>query len=121
MEIESKLDIEYKERFALEIKNAEQRVADIITQEEEKHAVERASLLEELQKERTKYRQQIEKSFEQKLSEELERKELQFKEQFDADRKQAEQRLRTGELPIAALVGRSVDFGEPVLIESGTR
>lgn len=93
-EIEQKLEIQYREKFAEEIRKAEQRVAEAIRTEEEKHAVERSDLLEQLQKERTKYRQQLEDSFQHKLDEELRLAQERFSEQLKTERSAAEKLVR---------------------------
>lgn len=94
-DIEQKVEDDYKIRFAAEIQKAEQRVAEHLHAEEEKLASERANMMEQFQKERTKFRDQMEQDFSRKLREELQKRENQLREQFDKEKARLEEDVRS--------------------------
>src|SRR5579862_7056396 len=92
-DIETHLEDEYQKKFASEIQKAEQRVNDALAKEEEKHASERAQMLDQLQKERTKYREQLEADFDKRLKDELEKADEQYRKKYEEDRQRAESEI----------------------------
>ncbi|MBI3193476.1 MAG: response regulator [Ignavibacteriae bacterium] len=95
VEIEKKLEEEYRERFTKEIQKAEQGLLEELAREEEKHAEERTQLLEQLQKEKTTFQNKLEQQFQSKLQEEVQKAQTKYREQFEAEKKQAEREIKT--------------------------
>jgi CheY-like chemotaxis protein len=94
-EIQAKLEEEYKKKFALEIQKAEQHISESLRLEEEKHAAERAELLHQLQKERTKYKEQMEETFSKRLQEELKTAEDRLRSEYENQKKRSEEGIRS--------------------------
>ncbi|MFI5252300.1 MAG: response regulator [Bacteroidota bacterium] len=93
-EMVAKLEDEYKQKFALEIKNAEQRVADSVRAGEEKLTAERAELLAQLELERTQFKEQMQASFKDKLGQELKNTEIRLRKEYEEQKKLTEEEIR---------------------------
>jgi CheY-like chemotaxis protein len=93
-EIENKIESKYKDKFAQEIQKAEERVAKVLSEEEEKRAQERISMLEELKRERGSYQRQLDESFQSRLKDELAGMESQYLKRLEEHGKETEVRVR---------------------------
>ncbi len=93
-EIESRLKNEYDKKFTDEIRKAEQRIADALRKEREWQEAERASLITNLQKEKEKFKQELEKQSKQKLETEIGKMEATYRQQLASERKKAEEDTR---------------------------
>ncbi|MBI3189082.1 MAG: response regulator, partial [Ignavibacteriales bacterium] len=94
VEIEKKLEEEYRERFTREIQKAEQGLLEELAREEEKHAEERTQLLEQLQKEKTIFQSKLETQFQSRLQEEVQKGQTKYREQFEREKEKSEKEIR---------------------------
>ncbi len=93
-EIEKRLESEYRKKFTDEIRKAEQRIAEALKKEREWQEAERASLISNLEKEKEKYRKDIEKESKRRFETEVGKMEASFRQQLAAERKKAEEETR---------------------------
>ncbi len=93
-DIEARLKSEYDKKFTDEIRKAEQRIADALKKEREWQEAERASLITNLQKEKEKFKQELEKQSKQKLEMEIGKMEATYRQQLASERKKAEEDTR---------------------------
>jgi len=94
-EIEQRLESEYNKRFTDEIRKAEQRIADALKKEREWQEAERASLIANLEREKEKFRRELEKQSKDKFEVEIGKMEASYRQQLAAERKKAEEETRT--------------------------
>ncbi|MBI3189282.1 MAG: hypothetical protein HYZ33_01405, partial [Ignavibacteriales bacterium] len=94
VEIEKKLEEEYRERFTREIQKAEQGLLEELAREEEKHAEERTQLLEQIQKDKSAFQSKLEQQFQQKLQDEVHKAEVKYREQFEIEKERSERDIR---------------------------
>ena len=95
VEIEKRLEEEYREKFSREIQKAEQGLLEELAREEEKHAEERGQLLEQLQKEKSQFQSKLENQFQLKLQEEVQKAQSKYREQFEQEKEKSERDIRT--------------------------
>jgi CheY-like chemotaxis protein len=93
-EIEKRLESEYRKKFTDEIRKAEQRISEALKKEREWQEAERASLIANLEKEKEKFRKEVEKETKRKFETELGKMEANFRQQLAAERKKAEEETR---------------------------
>ncbi|MFZ1082616.1 MAG: response regulator [Candidatus Kryptoniota bacterium] len=93
-EIEKRLESEYRKKFTDEIRKAEQRIAEALKKEREWQEAERASLISNLEKEKEKFRKEIEKESKRQFETEVGKMEASFRQQLAAERKKAEEETR---------------------------
>ncbi len=93
-EVEERLKAEYDKRFTDEIRKAEQRIAEALKKEREWQEAERASLISNLEKEKEKFKQELEKQSKQKFEVEIGKMEATYRQQLAAERKKAEGETR---------------------------
>ena len=94
-EVEERLKAEYDKRFTDEIRKAEQRIAEALKKEREWQEAERASLISNLEKEKEKFKQELEKQSKQKFEVEIGKMEATYRQQLAAERKKAEEETRS--------------------------
>ncbi len=94
-EVEDRLKAEYDKRFTDEIRKAEQRIAEALKKEREWQEAERASLISNLEKEKEKFKQELEKQSKQKFEVEISKMEAAYRQQLAAERKKAEEDTRS--------------------------
>ncbi|HUI30422.1 MAG TPA: response regulator [Candidatus Acidoferrales bacterium] len=93
-EIEQRLEIEYNKKFTEEIRKAEQRIAEALKKEREWQEAERASLIANLEKEKDKFRRELEKQSKDAFEIEVGKMEATYRQQLSAERKKAEEETR---------------------------
>ncbi|HEY9164739.1 MAG TPA: response regulator [Candidatus Kryptonia bacterium] len=94
-EIEQRLESEYNKRFTDEIRKAEQRIAEALKKEREWQEAERASLIANLEKEKEKFRRELEKQSKEKFEMEIGKMEATYRQQLASERKKAEEETRS--------------------------
>ncbi len=94
-EIEQRLESEYNKKFTDEIRKAEQRIAEALKKEREWQEAERSSLIANLEKEKEKFKRELEKQSKEKVDNEIGKMEASFRQQLTAERKKAEEETRT--------------------------
>lgn len=94
-EVEERLKAEYDKKFTDEIRKAEQRIAEALKKEREWQEAERASLISNLEKEKEKFKQDLEKQSRQKFEVEISKMEATYRQQLAAERKKAEEDTRS--------------------------
>ncbi len=94
-EIEKRLESEYNKKFTDKIREAEQRIAEALKKEREWQEAERASLIAGLEKEKEKYRKELEKQSKENYEIEVEKMEAAFRQQLASERKKAEEDTRS--------------------------
>lgn len=94
-EIETRLKEEFDKKFTDEIRKAEQRIADALKKEREWQEAERASLIANLEKEREKFRRDLERESKEKFEIEIGKMEASYRQQLAAERKKAEEDTRS--------------------------
>ncbi|MGO9482270.1 MAG: response regulator [Candidatus Kryptoniota bacterium] len=104
-EIEKRLEGEYRKKFTDEIRKAEQRISEALKKEREWQEAERASLIANLEKEKEKYRKELEKESKRQFETEVGKMEASFRQQLAAERKKAEEETRA---EMSALYERSM-------------
>jgi CheY-like chemotaxis protein/predicted HicB family RNase H-like nuclease len=93
-EIEQRLETEYNKKFTEEIRKAEQRIAEALKKEREWQEAERASLIANLEKEKEKFRKDLEKQSKNMFEIEVAKMEASYRQQLSAERKKAEEETR---------------------------
>ncbi|MCL5034285.1 MAG: response regulator [Bacteroidetes bacterium] len=94
-DIEKKLEGEYNKKFTDEIRKAEQRIAGALKKEREWQEAERASLIASLEKEKERFRKDLEKQYKENFEIEVEKMEAAFRQQLASERKKAEEETRS--------------------------
>jgi CheY-like chemotaxis protein len=105
VEIEQRLEAEYNKKFTEEIRKAEQRIAEALKKEREWQEAERASLIANLEKEKEKFRRDLEKQSKEMFEIEVAKMEASYRQQLSAERKKAEEETRA---EMSALYERSM-------------
>jgi len=93
-EIEQRLEAEYNKKFTEEIRKAEQRIAEALKKEREWQEAERASLIANLEKDKEKFRRDLEKQSKDMFELEVAKMEASYRQQLAAERKKAEEETR---------------------------
>ncbi len=93
-EIEQRLESEYNKKFTDEIRKAEQRIAEALKKEREWQEAERASLIANLEKEKDKFRRDLEKQSKEMFEIEVGKMEATYRQQLSTERKKAEEETR---------------------------
>jgi len=93
-EIEQRLETEYNKKFTEEIRKAEQRIAEALKKEREWQEAERASLITNLEKDKEKFRKDLEKQSKDMFEIEVGKMEASYRQQLAAERKKAEEETR---------------------------
>jgi len=93
-EIEQRLETDYNRKFTEEIRKAEQRIAEALKKEREWQEAERASLITNLEKEKEKFRRDLEKQSKDNFEIEVGKMEASYRQQLAAERKKAEEETR---------------------------
>ncbi len=93
-EIEQRLEAEYNKKFTEEIRKAEQRIAEALKKEREWQEAERASLIANLEKEKEKFRKDLEKQSKEMFEIEVGKMEASYRQELASERKKAEEETR---------------------------
>lgn len=93
-EIEQRLETEYNKKFTEEIRKAEQRIAEALKKEREWQEAERASLISNLEKDKEKFRKDLEKQSKDNFELEVGKMEATYRQQLASERKKAEEETR---------------------------
>lgn len=93
-EIEQRLETEYNKKFTEEIRKAEQRIAEALKKEREWQEAERASLISNLEKDKEKFRKDLEKQSKDNFELEVGKMEATYRQQWASERKKAEEETR---------------------------
>ncbi len=93
-EIEQRLEAEYNKKFTEEIRKAEQRIAEALKKEREWQEAERASLIANLEKDKEKFRRDLEKQSKEMFEIEVGKMEASYRQQLASERKKAEEETR---------------------------
>lgn len=104
-EIEQRLEAEYNKKFTEEIRKAEQRISEALKKEREWQEAERASLIANLEKEKEKFRKDLEKQSKDMFEIEVGKMEASYRQQLASERKKAEEETRA---EMSALYERSM-------------